>query len=255
MIKSQFKKLNYKINLFKINNLSEVSKPNQLKVIDIKLNFRDPFKVSKSPAKNFVLSSLNLAHKLALDENVAGIVNCPIDKNLLNKNNIGVTEYLAKKCSIKNNSEVMILINKKLMVSPITTHLDIKSVSKKINKKIIITKIKVIDNWFRGKFGKKPKIGILGLNPHNAELRKESEEIKYIIPAIKNLNKIKINLKGPLVSDTIFIKDYKNYDLIVGMYHDQILSPFKALFKFNAIKLNSWFEIYQNVSRSRCSKR
>ena len=75
------------------------------------------------------------------------------------------------------------------------------------------------------------------MNPHNAELRKESGEIKYIIPAIKNLNKIKINLKGPLVSDTIFIKDYKNYDLIVGMYHDQILSPFKALFKFNAINL------------------
>ena len=101
LIKSQFKKLNYKINLFKINNLSEVSKPNQLKVIDIKLNFRDPFKVSKSPAKNFVLSSLNLAHKLALDENVAGIVNCPIDKNLLNKNNIGVTEYLAKNAQLK----------------------------------------------------------------------------------------------------------------------------------------------------------
>ena len=59
----------------------------------------------------------------------------------------------------------MILINKKLMVSPITTHLDIKSVSKKINKKIIITKIKVIDNWFRGKIWKKTKNRYFRIEP------------------------------------------------------------------------------------------
>ena len=77
---------------------------------------------------------------------------------------------------------------------------------------------------------------MLGLNPHNAELRKYSEEKKIIIPSIFKLKKgIKIN--GPLVSDTIFINEYKKYDIIIGMFHDQVLAPFKTLFKFDAINI------------------
>tara|TARA_A100001015_G_C14365462_1_gene472189 strand:- start:26 stop:520 length:495 start_codon:yes stop_codon:yes gene_type:complete len=122
-------------------------------------------------------------------------------------------------------------------VCPITTHLDLKDVSKKIKYKTIITKIKTIQKSFYKLFKKKPKIGVLGLNPHNAELRNRSEEIKEIIPAISYLKNIGYNINGPLVADTVFIKNYKNYDIIVGMYHDQILAPFKAIFKFDAINL------------------
>ena len=75
------------------------------------------------------------------------------------------------------------------------------------------------------------------MNPHNSEYKKNSEEIKIIIPAIKKLKKFKINLNGPYSSDTIFINDYKKFDVIVGMYHDQVLSPFKALFKYDAINM------------------
>ena len=82
-----------------------------------------------------------------------------------------------------------------------------------------------------------PKIAILGLNPHNAELRSDSEENKKIIPAIKKLRKLDIKVKGPLVSDTVFINDYKNYDIIIGMFHDQVLAPFKSMFKFDAINI------------------
>ena len=77
----------------------------------------------------------------------------------------------------------------------------------------------------------------MGLNPHNAELRKKSEEVKIIIPSILKLRKLGFNLTGPLISDTLFIEDYKKYDVIVGMFHDQILSPFKTLFKFDAINI------------------
>ena len=84
---------------------------------------------------------------------------------------------------------------------------------------------------------RKPKIGVLGLNPHNAELRSDSKELKEIIPSIKKLKKLKIKINGPLVSDTVFIKDYKKYDAIVGMYHDQVLSPFKSIYKFDAINI------------------
>ena len=68
-------------------------------------------------------------------------------------------------------------------------------------------------------------------------MRKNSEEIKIILPAIKKLRKLNINIVRPLVADTIFINDYKNYDVIVGMFHDQVLAPFKSIFKFNAVNI------------------
>ena len=68
-------------------------------------------------------------------------------------------------------------------------------------------------------------------------MRKKSEETKIILPSIRQLKKIKINCSGPHVSDTIFSKDYKNFDVIVGMFHDQVLIPFKTLYKFNTINI------------------
>ena len=131
----------------------------------------------------------------------------------------------------------MLIKSKKFAVCPITTHEDIKNVSRKLNKQLILNKIKTIDKWFKLKFKKKPKIGILGLNPHNAELRKNSEEKRIIIPSILKIKKLGINNTGPLVADALFIKDYKNYDVVVGMYHDQVLIPFKSIFKYKAINL------------------
>ena len=84
---------------------------------------------------------------------------------------------------------------------------------------MIINKIITANDRFKKQYKRKPKIGILGLNPHNAELRKKSEEVKIIIPSISKLRMI--NIDGPLVSDTIFIQNYKKYDMIIGMYHDQ----------------------------------
>ena len=112
-----------------------------------------------------------------------------------------------------------------------------KKCIKKISTKLIINKIKTINKWFKEKINIKPKIGILGLNPHNAEFRNNSEEKKIIIPAIKRMKKLNLNVTGPLVADTIFIKDYKKFDVILGMYHDQVLAPFKSLFKFDAINV------------------
>ena len=131
----------------------------------------------------------------------------------------------------------MMIKGKNLSVCPITTHLDLKDVSKNINSNKIIAKVHTIQNWYKRFYKKKPKIGIMGLNPHNAELRDKSEEVNQIIPAIKKLNKLGFNVKGPLVADTLFVKDYKNFNIIVGMYHDQILTPFKSIYKFNAINV------------------
>ena len=132
----------------------------------------------------------------------------------------------------------MIIFNKKLSVCPITTHIKLKDVSKNLTKKIIYEKVKTINKLYKDKFGFKPKIGILGLNPHNYELRNNSEEKKIILPAIKKLQKKGIKVKGPLSGDTAFLKS-KNFHILVGMYHDQVLSPYKALYNFDAINITA----------------
>ena len=237
LIKEQSQKLKLKTEIIKVSNVNEKSNDSALKILNINLNYKSVFNVPFNQASKFIIKSFNLAHYLAIDKKILGLINCPINKILLKKNNIGVTEFLASKCKIKNNSEVMLIRNKRFAVCPITTHIDIKNVSKSLKSEIIINKIITINNFFKRFFKKKPKIGILGLNPHNAEMKRNSEEKKIILPAISRLKKKGIKLSGPLVSDTIFIKDYKNYDVIVGMYHDQVLTPFKTIFKFDAINV------------------
>ena len=132
----------------------------------------------------------------------------------------------------------MMIYNKKLSVVPITTHISIKNITKKINKNIIKKKIQIINDFYVNFFNKKPVIAVLGLNPHNGELKSNSEEKRFIIPAIKKLKLQKIKVLGPLSADTVFLnkKKYK-YDVVVGMYHDQVLAPFKALYGFDAINI------------------
>jgi len=237
LLKAQFKKLRYPIKMIEVKSIYESTKANHLKIINIDIKFKKPFDISKKNRSKFILKSLNLAHQLTEKKEVSGIINCAIDKKLLRKKNSGVTEYLASKCKVKNHSEVMLIRNKNLSVIPITTHIDVKQISRKISLTKIINKVKTAESWFKYHFNKKPKIGILGLNPHNAELKKGSEENKIIIPAVKKLKILKIKIKGPLVADTLFMNDYKNFDIIIGMFHDQILAPFKAIYKFNAINV------------------
>ena len=154
----------------------------------------------------------------------------------MKKKYLGITEYLAKKTNSKN--PVMLIYNKKLSVSPITTHLPIKYVSKNINKLKIIKKVKSINSFFIKNLNKKPKIAVLGLNPHCETIEKKGEEQKEIIPAIKKLRSERLNITGPFSADTFFIKkniDY--YDVVVGMYHDQVLTPLKTLYNFDAINI------------------
>ena len=238
LINKQFKKLKRKVSIIKVKQLEDNSSPNKLKIIDIPLNFKNPFKVSLQNSTKYITESFNLAHKLAQNKKVKGLINCPIDKKLLNKSKkIGVTEFLASKNKINKGSEVMFIYNKKLSVVPITTHINIKNVSKKININLIIKKMNTLQKDFKKLFGKRPKIAILGLNPHNAELNSNSEEVRIINPAILKLKKKGFYVEGPLSADTLFINNYKKYDVIVGMYHDQVLTPFKSLFEFDAINI------------------
>jgi len=130
------------------------------------------------------------------------------------------------------------IYNKKLSVVPLTTHLEIKYITDKIKYNLIKTKILTLNNSYIKLFKKKPKIALLGLNPHNSENHLNSIENKIISPAVVKLKKLGINIKGPYPADTIFnIQKKLGINIIVGMYHDQVLAPFKALYKYDAINV------------------
>ena len=103
---------------------------------------------------------------------------------------------------------------------------------------MIEQQIKLIDNFYKKKIGFKPKIGVLGLNPHCESIAKYNEDEKIIKPAINNLKKFKNKISGPFPADTCFLKkNRKKFNVIVGMYHDQVLTPIKTLFEYNAINI------------------
>ena len=179
LIKKQFKILKYKIKTQKVEDINELSNNDNLKILNVDLKYSNPFNVEKKSASSFIIKSLNLGHKLAQNkQSVLGLINCPINKNLLPKRFIGATEFFADKCKIKKNSEVMLIKNNILSVSPITTHLEVKKIPQNINKLVIINKVKQINSWFKKVYKIKPNIAVLGLNPHNSEL-KNSEEKNY----------------------------------------------------------------------------
>jgi len=238
LINEQFRKLKLKIKVLKVTNLNSDKFTKNLKIFDVPLNFKNPFNVSLESASDYIINCFKLADKLARKTEVNGIINCPIDKKLLKKTKkVGVTEYFASICGIFDKSEVMMIYNNKFSVVPLTTHIKVKDISKNINKKLIILKLLSLNSCYKKIFNIKPKIGILGLNPHNAEMKKDVEEVKEIIPAISALKKKGVRITGPLSTDTAFIQNYKKFNILVGMYHDQVLTPFKTLFHYNAVNV------------------
>jgi 4-hydroxythreonine-4-phosphate dehydrogenase len=237
----QMKKLNFhfKINLIDKNNInfSELSKK-KINLIDTNFNFVKPFDKITNNSNNYLNQSFKIALELIKTNKFAGLINGPISKkNFLKKKFLGITEYLANKTNTKNKVS-MLIYNKKLSVCPITTHLPLKKVYKNVTKKNIIYQIKLITDFYKKNLKKKPKIAVLGLNPHCESNYTSSEEDIIIKPAIKNLKKNKYNVNGPFSADTIFMKQQsKNYDVIVGMYHDQVLTPAKTLFGFDSINI------------------
>ena len=240
LITKQAKILKKKINFNITNEFEIIKKKNNLKKINlIDVDFKQSSGFSKITTKSnhYIANCFDVAIKL-LKNNVSNkFINGPISKKtFLKKKFNGITEYLANKTNTKKFA--MIIYNKNLSVCPLTTHLPIKYVSKKIDKSEIINKVKLIDSFWKKKFNKKVKIGATGLNPHCESIDSFNEDKKIILPTIKKLKKLKYNIEGPLPADTIFLKNNrKKFDLIIGMYHDQVLTPIKTLFEYDAINI------------------
>ena len=234
----KFLGFNFKINLIN-ENYSQINKLDNKKIniINVDYKFKKPFEKISIKSNDYITKCFELALRMIKKNKSLNLINGPISKRcFLNNRFLGITEYLAKKTKRKN--VVMLIYNKRLSVSPITTHLPLKEVHKQITTLKIINHIKMIKNFYKKKFKKNPNIAITGLNPHCESNYKSSEEESLIKPAIKKLTKDKYKVSGPFAADTIFIKEQsKKYDIIVGMYHDQVLTPAKTLFGFDAINI------------------
>jgi len=230
---------NFKINLVN-KDYSSLKDLNNKKInlIDVNYHFKNTFEKISINSNNYITKCFNVALEILKKNRFTKMINGPISKKtFLQGKYLGVTEYLASKTG-KKDKVAMLIYNPKLSVSPITTHLPLKDVSKKISKLKIIKNIILINNFYLKVLKKIPKIGITGLNPHCESNYKTSEEKKIIIPAIKNLINKKYDVSGPFAADTIFMNDHiKKFDVIIGMYHDQVLTPAKTLFGFNAINI------------------
>ena len=241
LLSKQMKKIgfNKKINLIDRNNieLKNLSKK-KINLININFEFKKAFDKISDKSNEYISECFDVALKLLKKNKYASLINGPISKkNFLKTKFLGITEYLASKTNNKNEV-AMLIFNKKLSVSPVTTHLPLKDVHKIISKEKIIKQVKLIKKFYKDKFKKNPNIAITGLNPHCESNYKSSEEDRIIRPAINYLIKKKYRVKGPFAADTIFMKEnLKNYDVIVGMYHDQVLTPAKTIFGFSAINI------------------
>ena len=239
LLKIQMKSLKYKIPFNNITQNFHISslKKNAINIIDIKLNFNKPFQKISNISNSYIEKSFNLALKLMKKNIFTGLINGPISKKYFLRNKfLGITEYLADKTKSRNFA--MLIFNKNLSVSPITTHVPIKKVTKLISKIKIERHVKIITNFYKKNFNKNPVIAITGLNPHCESNLKNNEEKKIIIPAIKILKKKYSKISGPYPTDSFFMKNnIKNFDVVIGMYHDQVLTPIKSICGFEAINI------------------
>jgi 4-hydroxythreonine-4-phosphate dehydrogenase len=240
ILKFQMKKLkfNKKIRLVNPHNLNNYNLDNKLiNLIDISYKSNLSFNKISNKSNLYIKNCFEVAFKILMSGDTNKFINGPISKkNFLNKKFLGITEYLSKKFNSENSA--MLIYNKNLSVCPITTHLPLKFVSKKINKKLIFDKVNLINEFYKKKFKLLPNIAITGLNPHCETISKFNEDENIIKPAIQLLIKKGFKVSGPYSADTIFLKNNrKNFDVIIGMYHDQVLTPLKTLYEYNAINI------------------
>ena len=230
-------KMNFPFKIIDENNLDNLILDNKkLNLININYNIDDAFEKISSKSNKYIERCFNLALKILKTGLTNKFINGPVSKKYFLKDKfLGITEYLAKKTN--TNNFAMLIYNKKFSVAPITTHLPLKLVSKNITKNLIIKKILLINNFYKNYFGINPKIAVTGVNPHCESIDPFNEDKKITEPAVKYLKK-KINVTGPVPADTVFLKNNrKKYDLIVGMYHDQVLTPMKTLCEYDAINI------------------
>lgn len=177
--------------------------------------------------------ALERAVKELKEKKIDVLVTAPINKKAMNMANFphsGHTEYLTQQAG--KQGSLMLMVNDTLRVGLVTTHIPVKDIAQNITKEQVLKKIKMMHTALQVDFGiEKPLIAVLGLNPHAGDegvLGKEEEQ--HIRPAIIEAKKKGALVMGPYPADGFFgSNQYRKFDGILAMYHDQGLVAFKAM--------------------------
>ena len=226
------KNLNSNVAINGIDNLNSII-PNKFNVLNVwKENVDiDTGKATELSGK-YAFKSLESATNALKSGNIDVLVTAPINKENIQSDDFnfnGHTEYLESKLEGKS---LMILMADSLRVGLITGHVPLKDVASLITPERIMGKVMIMNKTLQRDFNiRKPKIAILGLNPHSGDnglIGKEDEEI--VKPTIDKCRQKSMLVFGPYAADGFFGSDeYLKYDGILAMYHDQGLIPFKIL--------------------------
>lgn len=207
--------------------------PNRLNILNVWKDHVDiKFGEENRTGGEFALKSLETAVAALKNDEVDVLVTAPIDKSNIQSETFnfpGHTDYLAKELEGKS---LMLMISEGLRIGLFTDHVPLKDVVNHLSKDVIIDKINIILQTLKSDFGiTKPKIAVLGINPHtgdNGVIGSEDDTIlRPVLDEIKRTGKL---IFGPYAADSFFGSDnYKKFDAVIACYHDQGLIPFKTL--------------------------
>ncbi len=229
----------YQKNIFKLNlNFNYINEASQahagkLNMVNlVKENSMVELGTPTEESTKMAIDSLEAATEALLKGEIDVLVTAPINKDEMVKmgfKHAGHTGYFEEKF---NKKGLMFLVTEDLKVAVSTHHIPIAQVAENISKEKIKKQIKVLNQTLIEDFNiTRPKIAVLGLNPHAGDggvIGKE--EIEVIAPAIKELSDNGVLAFGPFPADSFFQPGkYKNFDAVLAMYHDQGLAPFKTL--------------------------
>ena len=220
----------FSFNVIKSINDLNAKKPNLIECwkedVDMKLG------ESNSDGGKYALLSLEAATKDLEEGKIDALVTAPINKDNIQSDEFdfpGHTEYLDNKFE---GESLMLMANDLIRIGVATNHIPVNAIANNLSADLIFSKLKILNKSLVQDFSiVGPKIAVLGLNPHagdNGLLGKEEEEM--IVPAINNAKSIGINAFGPYPADGFFGSgNFKKFDAVLAMYHDQGLIPFKSL--------------------------
>ena len=242
IISSHKKILNIETNIHEINSIQQI-KDGEVNLLtiwkeDVMLELGSATKIGGQ----YAFKSLNEATKSLKKGEIDLLITAPINKETIQSeefNFSGHTEFLERNL---DGESLMILMNDFLRIGLITGHIPISKIAESITPELIESKVKILNNSLKQDFNiNKPKIAVLGLNPHsgdNGVIGQEENEL--IKPTITSIHESGIFVYGPYAADGFFGSEaYKQFDGVLAMYHDQGLAPFKALTFGNGVNFTA----------------
>ena len=227
-----------KIQSFRLNPVTSISESSYrrdiLNILNLSLIGKDQLQKGKVNAASgtAAFECLRKAIDLAKSNEINAIATAPLNKEALHlagHKYAGHTEILAELTGTEDYA--MLLYDRKLSVIHVSTHISLLKAVTGLKKDRIEKVIELAESSMKRILGRSPGIAVAGLNPHSGENGLfGDEEIREIIPAIKNMKLRGLNVEGPVPPDTVFLKSVNGmYDIVVAMYHDQGHIPLKLL--------------------------